>query len=411
MKSIERVPQDFKEKVSLFIDKQVMPFFYALNFKYDLKTIGAWILILLCLGSLLVSIQPLIEVNHQSLINELGLRAKFIAKQIVAKNAPFLATKTDISTDIGSLEKSEKDVRMAILVDLENRILAPTNRMNQYLVSGEEAKIAIQTRNRFLSGREEGVIIEATNHNVVAIEPVKIFNPRLNKNVVIAMAIVSIDSLQSLPSLGDVGLFYSKAIVLNGLLFIIAFLVLYFSTLKPFQVLNDDIDKVLKGDMNQVTKEFKITELSSLWDNINSALQRVPRSTMTTSGADNMSFQGTLSSADCVAPFEVIGGISKHGIVVCDSEKKILYFNQVFEEISGLRIEQVKGETLMSAGRDQAFLALCQDMFSKVVSGGPSIQEEFEFSGVLFGIYLIAMGAAGTAPKCYVFIIEKKEGA
>ncbi len=404
----ERMPTGPLEKALWFFDKQIMPGFYGLNFKHDLKIMCIWIFAFLCVGSLLISVQPILEGNTNNVLRELGKRARFIARQMVERNTTALATRTEASIDLGSLEK-EPDVRLAVLIDLDSRILAPSSKLNQYLTSGEESKIALIAKNKFNQGDEKGFALEPNSSLVVAVEPVKIFNPKLNKNIVIGMALVSLDTTLSVLSLGEIGVVYSKAFILNGLLMLFVFLILYHICLKPMMVLNDDIDKVLKGDMNQVTKEFKVSELNSLWDNINAALHRVPKALGGV--GDSNSFLNTNqgpSTEDLLTTFELLGNFEKFGLVVCDPEKKILYMNASFEEISGLRLENIKGQVLSAVSRDQAFSSLCSELFSKVSSGGPPLTEDFEFSGLFYKIHIAALGPLGGPPKCYWFVTDKK---
>ena len=53
------------------------------------------------------------------------------------------------------------------------------------------------------------------------------------------------------------GVIYSETLVLTGILGGIITLILYRITLKPYQTLNEDMDRVLKGELPQVTHEFK----------------------------------------------------------------------------------------------------------------------------------------------------------
>ena len=92
------------------------------------------------------------------------------------------------------------------------------------------------------------------------------------------MVVVAIDGSTATMGMGEVLVVYSKTLIYTGLLGLILLCILYRLTLKPFLVLNEDMDKALKGDLSQVTHEFKLEELDPLWDLINSAIQRLPRS-------------------------------------------------------------------------------------------------------------------------------------
>ena len=105
----------------------------------------------------------------------------------------------------------------------------------------------------------------------------RILSTQAGRNITVGMAIVSVDTSLATPDLGEMGMTYSETLIFTGLLGGIILFILYKLTLKPLQVLNEDMDKVLKGDMPEVTHEFKFEELDQLWDIIGSALQRVPK--------------------------------------------------------------------------------------------------------------------------------------
>src|SRR5262249_16894543 len=158
-----------------------------------------------------------------------------------------------------------------------NRIIAPAIKQNSYLANGPEAIYAAKARDAFRKGAEHGIAWEIDSETVAAYEPVKVINPSKGRNEIVAMAIVSIDTTQATESLGEMGMVDSEPLILTGLLAGLLLMILYRLTLKPFQVLVDDMDRVLKGDMAQVTQEFKFEEMAPLWDLIASALNRVPR--------------------------------------------------------------------------------------------------------------------------------------
>src|SRR4029077_7609172 len=101
-----------------------------------------------------------------------------------------------------------------MLVDLDNRILAPASKLNQYLSSGPEGVVAVKARDQFRKSRATGFWIEADSSTVVAVEPVKILNPQIGRNVTVGMAVVSIDTSISTLHLGEIGVIYSQSFIL-----------------------------------------------------------------------------------------------------------------------------------------------------------------------------------------------------
>jgi hypothetical protein len=319
---LHEAPNDLKGKVAFYFENHVMPVFYGLNLKYEWRFIAGSLIGGLVFLSALLTIFPLVQSSQNAAKRESGRRAAFMAREIAHRNGGFLAAQAESKTDVGPAETAQ-GVRIAMLTDLELRIIAPASKLNQYLASGEEAVFAKKARDQFRTGRESGLVFFGSS-SVVAAEPVKVLNPAYGRNVVIGMAIVSIENSFATSEVGDLGLVLSQTLILTGLLGILVFFILYRLTVKPLQVLGDDMDKALKGEIDQVTHEFKSEETNSLWDLINSAIQRV----------STQSPQGDLS-ADAGATFDdfslvgrLVGQIAPFGVVVCDSERKIQYANE-----------------------------------------------------------------------------------
>jgi PAS domain-containing protein len=276
------------------------------------------------------------QTSRGMVIQEVGRRARFMARQISETNAQFMASRNESRTDLGLVEGAD-GVRMAALADLDGRIIAPASRLNQYLVAGAAAAASKRAAQAFRNGKETGVVLEAGEDALVAIEPVKAILPATGRSAVIGMAIVSMDTSMTTLQLGESGTVYSQAIIFSGVFGLLIAFILYRLTLRPLQVLNEDMDKVLKGDMAQVTREFKFEELGPLWDLINSTLQRIPRGAEVGPG---MGPTETMASADdFVGPLKSMAELAKAGLVVLGADRKIIFLNAIFEEISGIRAD------------------------------------------------------------------------
>jgi hypothetical protein len=397
-------PQTLQEKALYGFDHFVMPFFYGLALKNQWRLICMGVFGAFIVANLFISISPLLESSRKTVVRETGRRATFMARQIADQAAPLLANHAETRVEIGAAENAE-GVRLAVVTDMDNRIIAPSSRINQYLTNGSEAVLLTKARDLFRRGRETGYSSELDDSIIAAVEPVKVYNSQTGKNATIGMAIVSIDTSLTTMGLGDVGLVYSETFIISAILAFVTFLILYRLTLKPLQVLGDDMDKVLKGDMGQVTQEFNFEELKPLWDLINSTLQRIPQG----DGAfgSNKS-EAPITADDFLAPFRTLGAVSKNGILVCDGDRKILHISSQFEDLSGIRSDNSLGQDFGSVARDQAMAAVVSDLFDRALPGGEGATDDFEFSGVAYKISAVCFGSAGT-PKCYVLTAARSE--
>lgn len=398
-----QMPTDLKGKAVWFFDHNVMPIFYGLLLKHEWRVICVSAFALFAVGNLFLSVYPLIEQNRASLVKEVGKRATFMARQIAERNAPYLAARAETKTEIGSIESAE-GVRVAVLTDMDNRILAPGTRLNQYLSSGEEGAMVTRARNVFRERDGAGGFVRETDGMVIAVEPVRILSQQAGRNVTVGMAVVSIDTTLSTPDFGEMGMTYSETLILTAVLGGIILLVLYRLTLKPFQVLNEEMDKALKGEIGQVTHEFKFEETDPLWDIINSALQRIPK------GGDSLGgFGGGGGSAgaeDVLGLARMLGGMSRFGVLLCDGDRKVVHMNPVFEEMSGIRLDGALGQDFAAIARDQSFAPFLNDLFDRA-SGGSEVAEDYDFSGIGYRMHAAAVGSPA---RGYLLVAAKAEG-
>lgn len=393
-----------------YFEKFVMPIFYNMSLRQEWRSLAYGVIGVFVVLNLVVSVQPLLESSRASIVREVMQRARFMAREIADRNSPFLAARTETKTEIGAPENAA-GVRLAMLTDMEMRIIAPAAKLNQYLTYGSEAQFVARTRDRFRNGLQTGVTAELDASTVVAVEPVMVLSTQAGKNIPVGIAVVSIDTTLSTATMGEMGVVYSETLILTGIMALIMGLILYRLTLKPFEVLGDDLDKALKGDLPQVTHEFKLMELDSLWDMINSAIQRIPKNAV----ADPLggAAESGVPLDHCVAAFQAMGDAGGPAVVICGADQKVLYLNARFEEISGIRSEGATGQEVLSLVRDQALGALLTDFFSRATPGGAPIEEDFEFSGVTYKVRALALGGTtvGSPVTGFVITASKAEGA
>jgi len=399
-------PKNLVERLTFILDTKVMPYFYGLLFKHDLKFVGAGVFALFILVNLVVSVQPLVDLGTRLVVAEATLRAKFMAKQIVDRNAIFVAQRAEIKAETGNFEK-EPGVRSAVLIDLENRIIAPASKLNQYFTRGDAATYTAGQKKKYLNGLETGVATVFDDNSVVAIEPLKVFDPALGRNRVAALAVVWVDTEGANPAFTELGTSYADTLVRSGIFALIALFVLFRITMKPFQVLNEDIDRVLRGEMAQVTHEFKIEELDSLWGVINSALTRIPRSGGGAAGSDLSS--GSLSDLDPTDSFKDIASFSPFAAVVLDSDGKVVFMNSGFENLTNARFDDIRGKS-PSEAFGEGIPEYIEAVMRRIAAGERSVNTTLETSTGSYQLYGAASFVAGV-PKAWMMSAVRAGGS
>ncbi|HAR43879.1 MAG TPA: hypothetical protein DCS07_14800, partial [Bdellovibrionales bacterium] len=247
---------------------------------------------------------------------------------------------------------------------------------------------------------------ELDESTITAIEPVKVFSSRAGRNVVAAMSIVSIDTGLVTLDTGEISVIYSKTFIFTGLFAILIFAIVRRLTLRPYRILTEDLEKGLKGDIAQVTHEYKVEDTNQLWQLIDSALQRIPRA----STMDSQSVEGAISTEIFAGPVRMMGELSKFGLVLCDHERRIVYLNTIFQEISGIRGDTAVGQTISAVARDQAFDSFAGDLIDRVTaSSGETISEDYEFEGIAYRVNAAAFAMPGGQIKGFVITFVRSE--
>lgn len=400
---VAEVPQDLPGKIKFGFEAKVMPFFYGLLMKNDYRSIAAFLFGVLAIVSVVASVMPMTDLAEKSIQREALIRAKIIAREVADRFAPAIANRAESQIDLSFLE-SEESVKMVVITNPNLQIIAPQSRLNQILGGGREASFAMWAAKEFKDGRDKGLWRIMENSLAVFIEPIRTTDPRQVKTQITAMVIVSIDFSGNLLEAGGLGVAYGTGIVIAGLLAVLIFFILMRMTMKPLEVLNDDLDQVLRGELPKVTHEFKIPELDPLWNNINSAIQRIPKGGGGFSGGNedtpvNWDFE--------FAPIRALCDSTQLGFIAVDPNLMVVAMNPLFEEISGIRTDGI-GKTIQQVARDQSFISLANDFLERV-QGSPTraANDEFEFSGVLFNV--IAMGTGPVGKSGFAMVFRKKE--
>jgi PAS domain-containing protein len=343
------------------------------------------------------------DLAEKSVQREAMIRARVIAREVADRFAPAIASRSESQIDLSQLE-SEDSVKMVVIVDPNLQIIAPQSKLNQILGGGREAAYAMAMAREFKDGREKGLGRLLGDTVATWIEPIKTTDPRQVKTQVTAMVLVSIDFSGNLLEAGGLGVAYGTGFVVAGILGVLIFFILMRLTMKPFEVLNDDLDQVLRGELSKVTHEFKIEELNSLWNNINSTVQRLPK------GGGSNDFSGDEEMVNWDHEFAAIRALceaSQLGFIAVDPNLVVVAMNPQFEEVSGIRTEAI-GQAVQQVARDQSLISLTKDIQERALSSpSRSATDDFEFSGVAYQVIGMAAGPANKQGLAMVF--KKKD--
>jgi len=378
-----------------------MPHLYRLLLKYEWRTLLFGSFFAFSLLALFFAVAPLIQSNEVMMVRELERRARFMAQQIVEINAPHILQKSESKTEITDSISKGYGVRQALLLDLENRILAPASKLNQYLTTGPAAIAAVKAKQEFESGRVRTFSIPVGSHTVVAVEPMLLYSAREGRNIPVAMAVVALDASVVTQGMGDVLMIFAESFIWLAFFAMLLALAVYRLTLKPLEIINEEIDRSLKGDpVDGMSRDCRFEELSQLQDVLESLLRRLANGT-----AEQQKREGTSSISigdECLPSFRLLGERLSDGMAFCDSERRLLFLNPAFEDLTGIRSENAFMQYLPDQARDQAFAMMLNDLFDRCPGAPDGISEETEFSGVTYRIQMVPIGSSGGAPRGYL---------
>jgi PAS domain-containing protein len=357
--------------------------------------------------NLFVSLSPLMSEQERAIDREISQRARVMAREIAERNIPFIAAKADAKLDLGTFNKAHA-VRVAVIVDMESRVLAPASKAGTYFQNPPSAAGVVIKASKSYStnGKLTGFVSKVDDDTIIAVEPIDILNPVQSKNETRAMAVVVLDTSLSTLDGGSLWMVYAHTLVLSILIGLFVFYLIYRITIRPIQDMNRKVDRVLRGENVEFKPVVYFSEMDPLWDLIDSALKRVPKGDDLNPSSSSAS-RG-VSSSDLIGPLRTMASASSNGVAVLDEERKILFINSIFEEITGVRFESSEGQMLTAASRDQAFSALISDLCDRALPGTEGATEEFDFSGLEFKIHVVSFGPFGD-PKCFVFTLTRKE--
>jgi hypothetical protein len=368
-------PEDLLARLQIVFEGKFMPGFYGMLMKNEFRSVVGVIFLIAGLVSIVGAVMPMQDLASQGIRREALIRARLLAREVSDRFGPNIAAHTESQIDLSQLE-GEDSVRSVALVNTNLQIIAPQARLNQIYAGGVEGEFALEMAKKYRNGREtgEGRVVQERDV-AIWVEPIKTLDPRQVRASVAAMAVVSIDFSRNALSTGGLEVAYATSIGIGGLALLLVYLIVMRLASKPYEVLNEDLDRVLRGEMSKVTQEFKVPETQGLWDNINAAVQRIPK------GGGEISMDGGMVQWESqFEPFRVLAEHGKFALAGFDPSLNFVLVNELFTEVSGIRSDSY-GQTVSAVG-DQALSALVVDL-SRAVSNSSarSATDRFSFQG------------------------------
>jgi len=378
------IPQDPVGRLVAIFEGKIMPKFYGMLMKTEFRSVAGTIFLVMGIVAVAGSVMPMQDLAEQSIRNEAFIRAKILARELADRFGPNFVNHNESLIDFSFLE-TEDSIKSVVITNPSLQIIAPVSRLNQIYAGGFEAVFALKATKMFREGRETGIGMVGADQNIaVWAEPIKITDTRQLKPQLAAIVVVAIDFSGNMIASGGLGVVYGTAAAVGGIALLIGYLILMRLSAKPYEVLNEELDRVLRGEITRVTQEFKLEETKGLWENINTAAQRIPKNASESMSLNEVSWDQRLES------YRALSEQGKFAFLGLDPNLLVVSMNDIFSEASGIRAESV-GQPV-SVAADQALSALSSDLL-RVASSSLSrfASDRFSFQGDNYDVIAIAV--------------------
>jgi pSer/pThr/pTyr-binding forkhead associated (FHA) protein len=403
---LEEEPKGLVAKYKKKFDDVFLPVLFDFYQKTEYSNLLAMMFGVFVLINLGFTVYPTLQSSREEVVRQAEHQAMYIADQLSKLNRQAILEEREGAL-ITEFATSETHVREAVIANLEGRIMAPGDRLNesynnpQFLRYRDSLK-----RSQNLWGKTRKVRL-ADKEEIVAFAPVMVMSktkgipiPGAIATVIYSTEAIALDS-------GTVGTVYLEALFWSGLLGIIFLYLVYAVTHRPMEKLTDDMDLVLKGERDSVEKTYKNEVIDRLIDTINSALSRLPKSgqgeqaNVAANDGERMIIDNLMRS------IEFLATQASHPMLILDTEYRIKMNNVPFEELTGIRGGQ--GEVIDTVSRDESLPALMKEMMGNAIAAGhEGIRENYDFNSGSYQILATAIVGMPNQAECFLFLFEKQ---
>jgi hypothetical protein len=400
-------PKSIFGKYKKKFDDVFLPVVYDFYEKTDYPTLFGMIFAIYMFLNLGFTVYPVLQRSREEVLRQAESQAVYISKQVALLNRQAILEGKEgaLITDFADAEPNVKEV---VVATVEGRILAPGSRLNESYNNPLFLKyrtVLQKNQNLWTKPFQRRMVEE---EEVIAMTPIMVMSKAKGYNVPGAVAVVIYSTAAIALDPGTVGTIYFEALAWSAILGVVFLYIVFMMTHKPLHKLNDDMDKVLKGEMESVEKKYKNDVLDQLIDTLNSALSRIPKSGA--AGGDVNANAGGDEQAiveNCMRAVEYIAGLTKQPVLVLDLEMRVRAGNNGFEELTGIR--GAVGEVIDSVSRDESFPSLLKEMAEKAAAAaGEETLEDYDFPSGTHKIHAQAVFSAPGKTEAYLFFFEKQ---
>jgi PAS domain-containing protein len=372
----EQAPDSLVAKPIWFFKNKIMPIVYSFNQQYEWSALMGFLIVLFIFSNISLTIIPVLSDSKRILIKEIALRAKQYAAEVDRLNNVFLRDKNldQIYTNFLEFGQSE-GVESYKLFDLDGRVYRPLTESNTIVnepFSVEALKYFRVEKNQDLEKiRREGNIIRVAR-------AIKAYDKNVGRDVVVAIISIAFSPTSLAAEAANNSKAYLESLVTAGIIGVLFFGIFYYLTTRPLNELKWQIERVLRGQQNEVNSSFLFKELHPLRNTINSILTRV-RELQNSQSGEVMTIE---EDAPYIRTLEEFMHASPVPVIILNSEKVIQRINSEAEDLIGLRETSSAGLNILDTARDQGLAATIIDLCDRSANNeGIHQKDEYEIGG------------------------------
>jgi PAS domain-containing protein len=351
-----------------YIETVLLPGVYKLAEVLEFKWVIASLIMAFIFAVTLLSVLPMAELTKSSIQQESQRRALSLARSLAEKYQAAVKEGVDSTFNAATIEREEGVQSAFIISSNDGTILAPARKAGQ-----RPDEPFIHTARK----QDQQVVSQINDSTVGASVPLKVFDTETGSFHVTTHAMVLYDMGSLAFDSGRTVALFVQVLAISFAVGALLFFFLYKLMERPISLMNRQIDQSLKDGQSQVHVSYLFPELQDLITNINTALQRASQSVTNKSAPVDRNYEAN----------QLIENYPAAALAI-DKNLNIASMNASFEELIGLRLNQLQGQNY-SHLNDQALILNLKDLFDQVVNSGLQTQTaNLEFSGKSYRIVM-----------------------
>jgi len=371
-----------------FLDVSVMPFFESMIKKYPAFFILAIVLISLTSAVTLLVTYPIIVFDQYILEQESSLRGVYLANLLASDNKDTILSDSKKQARIDSVA-AVPGVKMAFVIDVEGRILAPSEYQGQFIppniiartkriISGDLKLTDIQEGR--LAGMEGGAdLFKVKSGEYWVTSPIRLYSQSEGKNLIAGFSVLNFISSSNALSFAAAAQRILIGLVLAGFMGLILALILARLFTLPFIRLYDEVDLTFRGDTKKITYSLASKYAKDLIDLLNILIKKSRRVAAKDGSSEDIDLFGSSKKMGVIDEIQLINSIGnslKTPFIVVDNSNLIITANRAFNDIAAYKSMDWNGVSIIDAVSDQNLLGLILSLIPKYKELNQDISDE-----------------------------------